>query len=80
MHKPIPIAAVNNNRVLILNFDMLFSGITSEITEPEATNSLLIHTRKSGFACIVLLSPTLSRVVGLEIQFIDIFAVTIVLD
>ena len=32
------------------------SGITSEITEPEAMNSLIIHTRKSGFACIVLLS------------------------
>ena len=31
------------------------SGITSEITEPEPLTSLLIHTRKSGFACIVLL-------------------------
>ena len=30
--------------------------ITPEITEPEVMNSLLIHTRKSGFACIVLLS------------------------
>ena len=49
----------------------LLDRITSEITEPEAAISLLIDTRKSGFACIVLLSAVLGRFNSASIVLFD---------